>query len=114
MTRASFWETEDKGEIQFWMQVDGHAEYAKQNDVVCAACAALSQGLIYALCEEGFHVRYAVDEKAPAIWAICKARDSLEAERVAYMFKTCRRSFEMVAKKVPENVCVSGEKPTMH
>lgn len=114
MTRAAFWEVEKNGTVQFWMQVDGHAGFGTVNDPICTACSAISQGLIAALFEEGFHVQYAADEKAPALQMICTAQDSLEAERIDYMIRTARHSFELLAKNYPKNVCVSGEKPRMH
>lgn len=118
MTSVKFTTRKVSAGYELTMQVKGHANYANEEpDIVCSACCMLVQALAATLMHlkpSDIPLIYTEnEEKAEAqVWYL--ATDALDAERAASMFLVARIGFDLLAKKYPENVCVSGENSKVH
>ena len=109
MTSAVFNQEKTKHSIVYSMSVSGHALYAKQDDIVCAACSVLPQALYAGLIAAGYEPEYMQNNEQAAVYLKCEAKNPLEAECMEGMFVMARAGFELLAKNYPENVSVAGE-----
>lgn len=118
MTYASF-ETENvPAGVNFILNVQGHAGYAKEGvDIVCVAVSILVQTLaaaLIALKPKDAPMIYTANEEKTEMTVWFVANDSLEAERAEAMYSMARVGLEMLEKNYPENVCVTGATEKKH
>lgn len=118
MTYASLEINRVPAGVNFILNVQGHAGYAKEGvDVVCAGVSMLVQALAAALIAmkplDAPMIYTCNEEQAEAtVWFV--ARDTLEAERAEAMYQVAMAGISLLEKNYPENVCVTGATEKNH